>query len=177
MDDVQEAAKILLHADNPLSKETAERINEAVGKIGPIQVAGMGLAMTMEKTAIALKDGLEKVKIAEKEFENEIHPEIMEAVKEGAETEAELELLRAERDQLAEMNAYHRAEVIKGNEYREKLKETIVSLHDRLHEKNQRIDNLVHLAESLEAELERANRVIDAMTREAIAKEGNEAKK
>lgn len=95
------SGKILLHADTPLEKEVAEEINEAIGKIGPIQMAGIGLAKQMERTADALKEGMEKIEQADQEFKEMVPDDVLEA----AETtdpilEAELERLRRENAEL-----------------------------------------------------------------------------
>lgn len=160
-----EKAKIMLHADTALTKEQAVAINEAVAKIGPIQMAGMGLAMTMERTAEAIKDGLDKIEQAEKEFEEKLDPE-REKTAWGAvqELKEQLGRMTLERNELEKMNDYHREEVIKGNQYREKLKETIVQLHERNNSKNEQISALIKEKDELEMELQRAKRVIDSLT-------------
>lgn len=91
---------IILHTDSILTKEAAEAINEAVKQAGPIQMAGMGLAVSMEKTANALKNGLEKIEQAEKEFEEKVDPEILSVAKEDP--GENVLAIKAERDRLKE---------------------------------------------------------------------------
>lgn len=178
---MDEKTKIILHADTSLTKEQAKAINEAVGKVGPIQMAGMGLAMTMERTANALKEGLDKIEEAEKIFDANLEPtkdpeehaaDVLETVQDLKE---ELAKMVMDRNQLDKLNEYHRDEVIKGNQYREKLKDTIVQLHERLNNKNEQIDALIKEKDVLSMDLQRANRVIDKMTKEKSVETDSES--
>ena len=97
------SGKILLHADTNLSKEMAEAINDAVGKIGPIRMAGMGLVKQMERTAEALEEGLEKIEQADQEFREAVPDQILKAAQTtDPALEAELERLRKENSELKE---------------------------------------------------------------------------
>lgn len=98
MAEKEQTEKIILHTDSLLTKEAVIAINEAVAQAGPIQMAGMGLAESMEKTANALKDGLEKIEKAEKEFEEKVDPEIVAAAKEDP--GENVLAIKAERDRL-----------------------------------------------------------------------------
>lgn len=95
------SGKILLHAETSITKELAEEINQAVGKIGPIHMAGLGLAKQMERTAEALKEGLEKIEEIDKEFRDAIPDDVLEAADDPeSDTEQELAVVALERDQL-----------------------------------------------------------------------------
>lgn len=102
MNDAQRTAsgKILLHTDAPLSKELAEEINEVVGKIGPIQMAGMALAKQMEHTTGALKEGLEKIDQANKELKEIVPDSILESAEPDPALVEENERLRRENAEL-----------------------------------------------------------------------------
>ena len=100
------SGKILLHADAELSRELAEEINEVVGKIGPIQIAGMALAKQMEHTTGALKEGLEKIDQANKELIEAVPGSIIETIESESAPDPkmaeELEQLRRENTELKE---------------------------------------------------------------------------
>ena len=100
------SGKILLHADAELSRELAEEINEVVGKIGPIQIAGMALAKQMEHTTGALKEGLEKIDQANKELIEAVPDSIIETIENDSAPDPALveenERLRRENTELRE---------------------------------------------------------------------------
>ena len=103
----QDQEKILLHTDASLSKEIAEEINKAVGKIGPIEMAGLGLVKKIEHTTEAMKEGIQKIEEAKEEFIEAIPDSVLEEVQASGpdeKMEQEIATLKMERDHLKKEN-------------------------------------------------------------------------
>lgn len=72
--------------------------------------------------------------------------------------------IEKDRDEWKRLNEYHKAEVVKGNEYREGIKRTVEELHKSLEAKNKTIMDAEVKTREAEAELDRFKRIVDALT-------------
>lgn len=77
----------------------------------------------------------------------------------------QLQTAKAERDEYKKSNEFHMNEVELGNERRQKMKDTVESLHEEHEVKNKKIADQATTIREYEIELERYKRIVDALTK------------
>jgi hypothetical protein len=121
----------------------------------------------LEKTLVELRKDLNSTINDRNEWKHR-HDQLIETINEAEKTilhiEKRLKTVKAERDEYKSLNDHHRNELEIGNERREKIKKSMEHLHEENRGLAERNVELIRMIEAKDAEIDRAKRVIDALT-------------
>lgn len=117
------------------------------------------LALSKDNDEVRAKNKALKARSAKKAESND------RLTKENDRLKSQIQALTVELEEVHSLNNHHRNEVENGNERREKIKQTVEALHKQIGDQSIKLNTEIIRANKAEEQLERANRVIDKLTK------------